>query len=91
MSEPESRGVKKTRVGVVVSDKMSKTRVVRVDRRARHPIYGKEIKKSTRFYVHDEKNEARNGDKVRIVESRPLSRTKRWRLLEVVEKKPVAG
>ena len=74
----------KEREGVVVSDKMDKTIVVRVDRRARHPIYGKIIKFSKKYYAHDDKDEAKVGDKVRIVESRPLSRLKRWRLIEVV-------
>jgi small subunit ribosomal protein S17 len=74
----------KEREGVVVSDKMVKTIVVRVDRRTRHPIYGKIITLSKKYYAHDEKKEARVGDRVRIVESRPLSRLKRWRLLEVV-------
>ena len=79
-------GSKKERVGYVVSDKMEKTIVVRVDRRVRHPRYEKVMTLSSRFYAHDEKNEAGIGDRVRIVETRPLSRLKRWRLVEVLEK-----
>ena len=86
MSEAVTRGVKKQRTGVVVSDKMDKTIVVLVTRRVRHPVYGKEIQRSKKFYAHDEKNEAKVGDTVSIVETRPLSRLKRWRLLEVVSK-----
>ncbi len=84
MSETAERGVRKERKGVVVSDKMDKTIVVRVTRRIRHPLYGKEMSQSRKFHVHDEANEAKIGDTVRIVESRPLSRLKRWRLVEVV-------
>jgi len=80
----KTRGLRKERTGVVVSDKMKKTIVVRVERRERHPLYGKEIRTSRKFYAHDEKNEAKVGDRVRIVETRPLSRLKRWRLIEVV-------
>lgn len=88
MSESVERGVRKSRVGVVVSDAMDKTRVVRVERRVRHPLYRKEVKKAKKFYVHDETNETRVGDRVRIVEMRPLSKTKRWRIESVVEKAP---
>lgn len=84
MSETVERGVRKERKGVVVSDKMDKTIVVRVTRRIRHPLYGKEMSQSRKFHVHDEGNEAKIGDVVRIVESRPLSRLKRWRLVEIV-------
>ena len=70
--------------GIVVSDKMDKTIVVRVDRRTRHPIYGKVMNLSKKYYAHDEKNEAKAGDTVRIVESRPLSRLKRWTLAKVI-------
>lgn len=91
MSETGDRGVRKSRVGVVVSDAMNKTRVVQVERRVRHALYGKEIKKSKKFYAHDEKNESRLGDRVRIVESRPLSKLKRWRVTEIVEKSPELG
>ena len=86
---PESqdkRGVRKERVGIVVSSAMSKTIVVRVERRRRHPTYGKEQTLSGKFYAHDEKNTAQVGDTVRITETRPLSRLKRWRLVEVVAK-----
>ncbi|HUF63560.1 MAG TPA: 30S ribosomal protein S17 [Verrucomicrobiales bacterium] len=78
------RALRKTRVGLVVSDKMNKTIVVAVVRRVPHPVFGKIIKRSTKFYAHDEKGEAKEGDKVRIVECRPLSKTKRWRLVEVL-------
>ena len=88
MSGTAERGVRKERTGVVVSNKMTKTIVVLVSRRIRHEEYGKEITDSKKYYAHDEKNEAKIGDKVRIVETRPLSRLKRWRLLEIVS---VAG
>jgi len=81
-----TRGVKKVLTGTVTSDKMQKSIVVEVTRRVRHPVYGKEIKKSKKFHAHDEKNEAKIGDTVRIVESRPISRLKRWRLVEIVAK-----
>jgi len=81
-----TRGTRKERVGHVVSDKMDKTIVVRVDRRVRHPRYEKVLTLATRFYAHDEKNEAKVGDRVRIVETRPLSRLKRWRLAEILQK-----
>ena len=71
--------------GVVVSSKMDKTIVVRVDRRTRHPVYGKVMNLSKKYYAHDEKNEAKAGDTVRIVESRPLSRLKRWALVKVIK------
>ena len=71
---------------MVISNKMAKTITVTVERKVKHPIYGKFIKKTTKFHAHDEKNEASIGDVVRIMETRPLSKTKRWRLIEVVEK-----
>jgi small subunit ribosomal protein S17 len=77
---------KKTRTGVVVSNKMDKTVVVAVERRLRHPVYGKVVRKTPHFYAHDGKNECKEGDLVRIAESRPLSRTKRWRVVEIVKK-----
>ena len=77
---------KKQRVGVVVSNKMDKTITVTVERRLRHPIYGKYVKKSKKFVAHDEKNECNIGDLVKIIESRPLSKRKRWVLTEIVEK-----
>ena len=83
---PEDRNLRKTRIGVVSSNKMDKTVVVAVERKVQHPIYGKFLKKTTKFHAHDEKNECSIGDTVRIMETRPLSKTKRWRLVEVVEK-----
>ncbi len=80
------RNLRKTRVGVVSSNKMDKTIVVKVERKIKHPLYGKFLKKTTSFHAHDEKNECSIGDTVKIMESRPLSKTKRWRLVEVVEK-----
>lgn len=80
------RTQRKTRVGVVVSDGRDKTITVEVGRQTRHPRYNKVVRKRTKFHAHDESNEAGVGDTVRIVETRPLSKTKRWRLLEVVEK-----
>ena len=80
------RNLRKTRVGVVTSNKMTKTITVAVERKVKHPIYGKFVKKTTKFHAHDEKNECSIGDLVKIMESRPLSKTKRWRLVEIVEK-----
>lgn len=77
---------KKTKTGVVVSDKMDKTIVVAVERFVRHPVFKKTVRRSKKFKVHDEKNESAVGDKVKIIETRPLSKEKRWRLLEIVEK-----
>lgn len=91
MSVEKERGVRKTREGVVLSDAMDKTRVVSVERRVRHPLYGKEVRRSKKFYVHDEKNEARTGDVVQIEECRPLSKTKRWRLVKVLNRDPLAA
>ncbi|HEX2608698.1 MAG TPA: 30S ribosomal protein S17 [Flavisolibacter sp.] len=82
----EVRNLRKTRIGVVTSNKMTKTITVAVERKVKHPIYGKFVKKTTKFHAHDEKNEASIGDVVRIMETRPLSKTKRWRLVEIVEK-----
>jgi small subunit ribosomal protein S17 len=82
----QERNLRKERIGVVTSNKMTKTITVAVERKVKHPIYGKFIKKTTRFHAHDEKNEASIGDVVRIQETRPLSKTKRWRLVEVIEK-----
>lgn len=81
-----SRNLRKERIGVVTSNKMDKTITVAVERKVKHPIYGKFIKKTTKFHAHDEKNEATIGDTVRIMETRPMSKTKRWRLVEIVEK-----
>ena len=80
------RGRQQEVVGEVVSNKMDKTITVAVERRVKHPIYGKFVKKTTKFHAHDEKNECTVGDVVRIMETRPLSKSKRWRLVEVVEK-----
>ncbi len=80
------RGNRKTRVGKVVSDKMEKTIVVAVETRVRHPLYGKTINRTTKLKAHDEINTAKINDKVLIMETRPLSKDKRWRLVEVVEK-----
>jgi small subunit ribosomal protein S17 len=86
MAEVITRNLRKERIGVVTSNKMDKTITVAVERKVKHPIYGKFIKKTTRFHAHDEKNEASIGDVVRISETRPLSKTKRWSLVEIVEK-----
>jgi len=80
------RKLRKTKTGVVRSDKMDKTITVAVERKVKHPIYGKFVKKTTKFHAHDEKNEAKPGDVVKIEETRPLSKTKRWRLVEIIEK-----
>lgn len=82
----EARAYRKTRRGYVVSDKMQKTVVVEVEDRVKHPLYGKVMTKTVRLKAHDENNDAGEGDRVRIMETRPLSATKRWRLLEVVER-----
>lgn len=81
-----TRGARKVREGMVVSDKMDKTVVVAVEDRVKHALYGKVMTKTERLKVHDENNEAGVGDRVRVMETRPLSATKRWRLLEIVEK-----
>jgi len=80
------RGNRKTRVGRVVSDKMAKTVVVQVDTTHRHPLYSKTIRKQRKFYAHDENGAAKAGDLVKIMEARPTSKLKRWRVVEVVEK-----
>ena len=79
----EARHSRKERTGVVVSDAMDKTVVVRADQRYVHPLYGKVMRQSKKYYAHDEKNEAKQGDRVVIAETRPLSKTKRWRLVEI--------
>ena len=85
MSTTEIReNIRKKRIGIVLSDKMKKTIVVQIKRKARHPFYGKVIEKAAKFKVHDEKNEAKVGDEVRIEETRPLSKDKRWRLIEIL-------
>lgn len=80
------RGIRKTQVGMVVSDKMDKTVVVAVKTKVKHPLYGKTINRTTRFKVHDEENVCGIGDKVKIMETRPISKDKRWRLAEIIEK-----
>ena len=80
------RKLRKTRIGVVSSNKMDKTVTVSVERKVKHPIYGKFVKKTTKFMAHDEKNECSIGDTVRIMETRPLSKNKCWRMVEVIEK-----
>ena len=82
----EQRSLRKTRIGTVVSDKMDKTITVAIERKVPHPIYKKYFKKTTKLMVHDEKSESGIGDKVKIMETRPLSKNKRWRLVEIVEK-----
>ncbi len=81
-----NRGIRKTRVGVVVSDKMDKTIVVEIRTRVRHPLYGKITNQTNKLKAHDENNECGIGDTVRVMETRPLSKDKRWRLVEIVEK-----
>ncbi|MFA5712823.1 MAG: 30S ribosomal protein S17 [Bacteroidales bacterium] len=80
------RNLRKERVGVVVSNKMEKSIIVAVNRKVKHPLYGKFVKKTSKFVAHDEKNECNEGDTVRIMETRPLSKTKCWRLIEIIEK-----
>lgn len=82
----ETRNFRKERVGIVASSKMDKSIVVTEKRKVKHPKYGKFINKTTKYYVHDEKNESNVGDKVRIMETRPLSKTKCWRLVEIIER-----
>ena len=82
----EQRGLRKTRIGVVVSDKMDKTVVVSIKTRVRHPLYGKIMNQTTKLKAHDEENACGIGDTVRVMETRPPSREKRWRVVEIVEK-----
>ena len=86
MQNDSGRGSRKVRVGTVLSDKMEKTVIVGVERRVAHPLYGKQVVRTKKYYAHDEDSQAKQGDLVRIVETRPLSKQKRWRLVEVVEK-----
>jgi len=86
METTEKRNLRKERVGVIVSDKMNKSIVVAVERKVKHPMYGKFVKKTSKFVAHDEKNECHVGDTVRIEETRPLSKTKNWRLVEIIER-----
>ena len=85
-TQSTQRGTRKTRVGRVVSDKMQKTIVVAIERRVPHPVYGKMVTRTSKVKAHDEENTAKAGDVVRIAETRPLSKDKRWRLVEIVEK-----
>lgn len=82
----EKRNLRKTRTGVVVSDKMDKTAVVAIKTKVKHPLYGKIMNKTTKFKVHDENNDCGIGDTIKIMETRPLSKDKRWRLVEIIEK-----
>jgi len=86
MEENKVRNIRKERVGTVVGNKMDKTIVVAVKRKVKHPIYGKFVNKTTNFYAHDEKNDCNIGDVVRIMETRPLSKNKCWRLVEITER-----
>ena len=87
MSEmAENRGMRKARTGIVVSDKMDKTIVVKLSTRVKHPLYSKYVNKTTKIKAHDENNECGIGDTVKVMETRPLSREKRWRLVEIIEK-----
>ena len=81
-----TRKIRKERTGLVVSDKMDKSIVIIVERKVKHPMYGKFVKKTTKFIAHDEKNECNSGDTVRIMETRPLSKNKCWRLVEIIER-----
>ena len=80
------RASRKTRIGLVVSDKMEKTVVVSIERRVQHPVYGKMVRRTKRLKAHDERNDAKTGDTVRIMETRPMSKDKRWRVVEIVER-----
>jgi small subunit ribosomal protein S17 len=82
----ENRNLRKERIGIVVSNKMEKSIVVAIKRKVKHPMYGKFVNKTTKLMAHDEKNECSEGDTVRIMETRPLSKNKCWRLVEIVEK-----
>ena len=82
----EKRNLRKERIGMVTSDKMDKSIVVAVERKKKHPKYGKFVKTTTKFVAHDEKNESNIGDTVKIMETRPLSKTKNWRMVEIVER-----
>jgi small subunit ribosomal protein S17 len=85
-SDTAERNARKTRVGMVVSDKMQKTVVVSIERRVQHPVYGKMVRRTKKLKAHDEQNEAKTGDTVRIMETRPLSKDKRWRVVEIIER-----
>jgi small subunit ribosomal protein S17 len=85
-NETDVRNARKTRIGMVVSDKMQKTVVVSIERRVQHPVYGKMVRRTKKLKAHDEQNEAKTGDTVRIMETRPLSKDKRWRVVEIIER-----
>jgi small subunit ribosomal protein S17 len=85
-AQETDRNSRKTRVGMVVSDKMQKTVVVSIERRVQHPVYGKMVRRTKKLKAHDEQNEAKTGDTVRIMETRPLSKDKRWRVVEIIER-----
>ena len=82
----ENRNLRKERIGLVVSNKMEKSIVITVERKEKHPIYGKFVKKTSKFTAHDEKNDCNEGDTVRITETKPMSKNKRWRLVEIIER-----
>lgn len=84
--ESTARNLRKERIGVVTSDKMDKTITVSVERKVKHPMYGKFVKKTNKFHAHDENNDCGIGDTVRIMETRPLSKSKNWRLVEIIER-----
>tara|TARA_R110002072_G_scaffold282761_1_gene445895 strand:- start:118731 stop:119009 length:279 start_codon:yes stop_codon:yes gene_type:complete len=84
--EMEKRNLRKERIGIVTSNKMEKSIVISVERKVKHPKYGKFVKKTTKFVAHDEKNDCNEGDTVRIMETRPLSKSKNWRLVEIIER-----
>ena len=86
MEEKLVRNLRKERIGIVVSDKMDKSIVVAEKRKEKHPIYGKYVNKTTKYHAHDEKNDCNEGDTVRITETRPLSKTKCWRVVEIIER-----
>lgn len=86
MTMENTRNLRKERIGVVVSNKMDKTIVVTENRKVKHPIYGKFVNKTSKYYAHDEKNDCNEGDTVRIMETRPLSKQKGWRLVEIIER-----
>ncbi|MBL1279660.1 MAG: 30S ribosomal protein S17 [Fluviicola sp.] len=82
----EKRNLRKERIGIVTSSKMEKSIVISVERKVKHPKYGKFVKKTTKFVAHDEKNDCNEGDTVKIMETRPLSKSKNWRLVEIIER-----
>ena len=86
MEEKTTRNLRKERIGIVTSNKMEKSITVSVERRKKHPMYGKFVKSTKKFHAHDEKNECNVGDTVRIMETRPMSKTKNWRLVEIIER-----